>query len=377
MISEPDSLQFNIKEGIDGDVVNDLNFNLIMKITEKTTVTPDIKIKPETRKDTSYMIIHEVTQELITITEDSYAIQLGAFREKSNADAMRIKLQKLLGRPVEIIVEDDFFKVRIDQIKVREEVDKIIETLRINGITELWLISLKAKKQQLILVERQDSIRQITETSVAQPDETKGPDINFQFGAFRDKANAVELLKQLKIRYGNRIKMVFEDGFYKLRLAGDLPMKKTVLEEMKKLGPELGKLRFNDLWLNLPVMPEENLPEVIERPVISVSRVDRKMEVPSVIFKRDLISLELNKIIRPPLIPALSVSIRVGVFDKKSQALRAQKKIASKLNLKAVIVQQWDQYTVLIRGFHTREETYRYYPELAGIGYPGISIIEE
>jgi hypothetical protein len=101
------------------------------------------------------------------------------------------------------------------------------------------------------------------------------------------------------------------------------------------------------------------------------------MEVPSVIFKRDLISLELNKIIRPPLIPALSVSIRVGVFDKKSQALRAQKKIASKLNLKAVIVQQWDQYTVLIRGFHTREETYRYYPELAGIGYPGISIIEE
>ena len=171
--------------------------------------------------------------------------------------------------------------------------------------------------------------------------------------------------------------MVFEDGFYKLRLSGESPMKKTVLEEMEKLGPELGKLRFNDLWLNLPVIPEENLPEVIERPVITVSRVDKIPEVPIVILEKDLISLEQNKIIRPPQIPALSVSIRVGVFDKKSQAVKAQKKIASKLKLKAEIVEQWDQYTVIIRGFHTREETYKYYPELAAIGYPGVSLIEE
>ena len=37
MISEPDSIQFNIKEGIDGDVVNDLNFNLKKKSIEDTT----------------------------------------------------------------------------------------------------------------------------------------------------------------------------------------------------------------------------------------------------------------------------------------------------------------------------------------------------
>ena len=110
------------------------------------------------------MIIHEVTQELVTITEDSYAIQLGAFKVKANADALRSKLQKLLGRKVEIIVENDFYKVRIDQIKEREEVDNIIEILRKNDITEIWLISLRAKKQQIVLVERQDTVRQITET---------------------------------------------------------------------------------------------------------------------------------------------------------------------------------------------------------------------
>ena len=377
MISEPDSIQFSIKEGIDGDVVSNLNFNLKKKSVEKTTLAPDIKKTPVARKDTSYMIIHEVTQELVTITEDSYAIQLGAFKVKANADALRSKLQKLLGRKVEIIVEDDFFKVRIDQIKEREEVDNIIDILRKNGITEIWLISLRAKKQQMVLVERQDTVRQITETPLTEPDETIGPDINFEFGAFRERANALELLKQLRKRYGNRIKMVFEDGFYKLRLKGESPMKKSVLEEMEKLGPELGKLRFNDLWLNLPVIPEESLTEVIERPVITVSRVDKIPEVPSVIFDKNLISLKQSKIIRPAQIPALSVSIRVGVFDKKSLAVKAQKKIASKLKLNAEIVEQWDQYTVIIRGFHTREETYKYYPELAAIGYPGVSLIEE
>jgi hypothetical protein len=58
-------------------------------------------------------------------------------------------------------------------------------------------------------------------------------------------------------------------------------------------------------------------------------------------------------------------------------ALKAQRKITSKLKLKVEIVKQWDRYIVLIRGFHTREETYRYYPELAGLGYPGVSLIEE
>ena len=60
------------------------------------------------------MIIHEVTQELVTITEDSWAIQLGAFRQKSNAESMRRKLEAQLGRKVEIIIEDNFYKVRID-----------------------------------------------------------------------------------------------------------------------------------------------------------------------------------------------------------------------------------------------------------------------
>ena len=84
-----------------------------------------------------------------------------------------------------------------------------------------------------------------------------------------------------------------------------------------------------------------------------------------------------SKIIRPVTHPALTISIQVGVFDRRSEALKAQRKITSKLKLKVEIVEKWNRYIVLIRGFHTREETYKYYPELAGIGYPGVLLIEE
>jgi hypothetical protein len=56
--------------------------------------------------------------------------------------------------------------------------------------------------------------------------------------------------------------------------------------------------------------------------------------------------------------------------------LRAQRRITSKLNLPVEIVEQWNLYHVIVTGFFTREETFRYYPELTSLGYPGISLIE-
>jgi len=77
---------------------------------------------------------------------------------------------------------------------------------------------------------------------------------------------------------------------------------------------------------------------------------------------------------KPPLTEPV-VALQVAIFRKESEALRAQRKIMSKLNLPVEIVKQWDYYHVIITGFYTREETYQYYPELAGLGYPGITLI--
>jgi cell division protein FtsN len=112
---------------------------------------------PVPKKDTVYLIVHEVTMELVTISEDSYAIQLGAFREKSNAEALRRRLEKLVGRKIEIVIEDDFYKLRIIEIKERREVDEMLTLFHKEGFTELWVISMKAKRQQLVMVEKQDT----------------------------------------------------------------------------------------------------------------------------------------------------------------------------------------------------------------------------
>ena len=92
-------------------------------------------------------------------------------------------------------------------------------------LTEVWVITLKAKKQQLVLIERQDTVRQIDET-LTNPELIGSQGITVQLGAFRDKSNAMELMKQLKARYGDRLRLVFEDGFYKLASVRNVGSKK-------------------------------------------------------------------------------------------------------------------------------------------------------
>src|SRR5450759_1152657 len=379
MVSSPDSINFNITANLEGDFVEGLDFIVRMKHPDTTGIKPVLAGNPVVKRDTAYLIVHEVTQELLTIGEDSYAIQIGAFKSRDNAEGYRRKIEALTGRKSEIVIEDDFYKVRIMDLKDRKEVDENIAILKKYGVTELWVIKLKAKQQQLVLTEKLDTITKITETIIGNPALSPLPEITLQLGAFHQMSDALALLHTLSARYGDKLKIVFDNGFYNLRLIGPPFLKQTVLEEMRKHVPEIGKLGFMDIWL-LPVkaMPEE-LPE--EEPAIMVREIPIKpvewnKEVPAVL-KTD-ITFKLNKatIVAPPTPRAEpTVSIQVEVFRKKTQALRAQRRIINKLKLPVEIVQEYDYYKVIVTGFYTREETYKYYPELAGMGYAKIYII--
>jgi hypothetical protein len=80
--------------------------------------------------------------------------------------------------------------------------------------------------------------------------------------------------------------------------------------------------------------------------------------------------------VEKPELAQPSIALQVAVFYRESQALRAQRRIMTKLNLPVEIVKQYDYYHVIVTGFYSREETFKYYPELAGIGYPGVTLIE-
>jgi cell division protein FtsN len=364
MKSDPLSIKFDLAVKLNGDIADKLNFSLQMIAGD--TLMPKTGEKPVTKKDTTVMIVHEVTQELVTISEDIFAIQLGAFRVKSNADALRSKLQRLLGRKVDIIIEDSFYKVRINDIKDRKEVDEIVALLQKNGITELWVISLKAKKQLLVTGEKQDTTIMIT-----SPEE-----ISIQLGAFRRKSNAIILKDRLSASISENVIIVSENGYYKVRVVGPPFIKQTVLEAMKKLEPKIGKLGIKDIWI-LPVKTPAVEKPVIIQPEAPLQPVEGKMGLPDII-KPDTSFKHIEKMSKAPVINREpKVSLQVGAFTKRSEALRAQRKITSKLKLPVEIVEQWEYYRVIITGFYTREETYKYYPELAGLGFTNISLIEK
>jgi cell division protein FtsN len=305
MLSEPETIPFSVKGGEEGDIIYDLNFT-VTYLPDDTSA--DKAVVPEIRKDTTYMIIHEVVQELVTISEDSWAIQLGAFRNKSNAEAYRRKLHKLLGKDVEIVVEDGYYKVRILDLKTREEVDRNIELLRQNGVTELWVIRLKAKQQQLVLTEKVDSIATITETITGTAAPIISTDMVLQAGAFRDENNAVRLRDKLSATINKPVVIVPEEGYYKVRVTGF-----ETLEEIEKMIAALGFLGHRDIWIpsfrdtaavaapGLTIPPDTITEAVTEIPEIPVDEKEISEAEPT-------------------------VALQVGVFQKKRHAVRAQRK---------------------------------------------------
>ncbi len=290
MICNPDSVGFSIEALIDGDLVDGLDFMLSM-------IAPDTAVEDfaKTRMDTSYIVVHELVEELMTISEDSWAIQLGAFKEKRYATRFQKKLREELGKDVEIVMEDGFYKTRILEIKEREEVDAIIARLHETGHNVFWVIHLKAMQQLVLLKEVTDTVTQVVEVVIEEP--------------------APEVIVPVIVP------VIVEEA----------PMEETPVEE-----------------------------EIIEKVIVTPPEV---------------VKPELEEV--KPELEEPKISLQAGVFPKLSQAMKAKKRIESKLKKPVEIVQEWDYYRVLVRGFYTVQETYQYYPELVGLGYDRIVLIDE
>lgn len=426
MNSSPGYRRFTIKPSLEGEYVSDLDFSVTKTVsdTSVTKVNEQVKeagkpviepVKPTVKKDTTYLVVHEETRELFTIAEDSYAIQLGAFRKRSNAEALKKKLESQLGKKVEIVVENDLFKVRVADLKERKEVDDVLAILKKNGITELWLITLKARKQEWRLVQKTDTITGIKESP---ENRIVPPDISIQVGAFRREKNASDLQKKLSALLKSPVVIIPEGGYYKVRVAGF-----TNMEELRKMIPVLRRLGMTDIWVPVVVNVEEIIkpvkqvadttakkPDIIKpvqvkpdtvaikpdtipvRPVIPLIKTDTSAFRPAVpLFRTDTMAVKSDTlnvkppdlkveepvVKEPPVIPKPKVSLHFGEFRKRSQALRAQRKVSSKFGLPVEIFMRYDSYHLVITGFYTQEETSPYFPELAGLGYTNIFVIKE
>jgi len=157
-----------------------------------------------------------------------------------------------------------------------------------------------------------------------------------------------------------------EDGYFKVQIIGF-----KNLEEIEKILLALGLLGQKDFWVHQVKKKPEVLQTASAQPDTFHRVVEEKAEV--LIVEE---TTEIPEIEEKQDVPEPTIALQVGIFHKKNEALRVQRKITSKLNLPVDIVTKWDCYHVIVPGFFTREETYKYYPELAQQGIQGTSLIE-
>lgn len=366
MNASPDSIPFMVTANLEGDYIDGLDFVVGMIPDDQDaaqTALPESVVEITT-KDTTYIEIHEVVQEVLTDTVDSYAIQLGAFTRKSYARAFKNKLAALIDRDIEIIVEDGFYKVRILGFETREEVDEYLPLLSDNGVKKMWVINLKGMRKQMMLMTVTDSITAVVEIRTDMQNPEDRSDLHIQLGAFRDSARAEAFKSQLSGSISQPVIIVKEYGFYKVRIAGF-----TMPEERNAMIPRLNELGYDKIWvLPYDTALYETKTEVPVENVIE-TETDSSSVVPDKVDTEEMISA--------PVVEEPRFSIQAGVFRNLTEAKRAQRRIENKLGMEVIIIEEFDYARVIIPGFYKREDTYKYYPELVGLGYDNIRVIEK
>lgn len=184
------------------------------------------------------------------------------------------------------------------------------------------------------------------------------PDRVIQIGAFRLEPNALTLKGKLSALINKPVIISKKDGYYKVQLTGF-----TSQEEIEMLLPTLGLFGIKNIW----IIPEKKPKEVIPQVVVLV---DTTHKFTTLNFVLPAVA-ELRPFMSKP-----TFSLQVGVFHNRAKAMRAQKRITSRLNLPVRIIQEWEYYKVLVTGFLSMEETFIYYPRLADMGYPNITLTE-
>jgi hypothetical protein len=372
MTSDPEIQQFTIAGGIDGDIADGLDFVLKMipgDTTKVVPVTPEVAV---IKKDTSYMIIHELSEEVYTITEDSWAIQIGAFKSKEYAEGFQRMLERELGKDVQITIEGEYYRVRILDLPSRQEVDENIVKLNKLGFKELWIIHLLARQQQRLLISKEDSLAMVRELQIAREVPlTAAETASLQIGAFRLRSDAIALRKGLSTPLNEKATVESRGKYYKLETPDEPIIDQTALEAINDLLPSVGEFALKDKW-KAPIITKLAEEPIVRVPVIiQKAVVQPEKSVTIVGVKASRLVKEEKREVQVP-----SIALQVAIYHKESQALKAQKKIMTKLNLPVEIIKQFDYYHVIVTGFYSREETFQYYPELAGIGYPRITLLE-
>jgi cell division protein FtsN len=232
MKAVPASLPVTIKRSRDGDVIDGLEFTLnsispvaepelkttIAKEEKKTAENVEAKKEPNTLKvqpgiadvpkgssgiamDQKGVPQGKIDSAMIgnskqpvsamepVLLQGKVEIQAGAFSIMSNAGALMRRLEKATGRKCVIVTEDGLYKVRLSGFKDRIEAENYLPKVKALGLPEAFVVGYHEG-------------------------------IVIQVDAFVFEQNAKKVQQSLMKVTGRKVKIVHEDGFYKVRLDG-------------------------------------------------------------------------------------------------------------------------------------------------------------
>jgi cell division protein FtsN len=196
----------------------------------------------------------------------------------------------------------------------------------------------------------------------------KPADINLvlQVGAFIKETNATVFKEKLAALIDKQVIMVIEEGYYKVQLIGF-----KNIEEIEKIIPALGLIGIKDFWIP-PVKKDTVVPDRADLQPDTIQKPPEEKVV------NTLIPVEPDSLVteETPGESADTYALEIGSFRKENRALNAQEKVISKLKLPVEIVEQWNDYHVIITGFNNKTEINKYIPELASMGFNEIFVIK-
>ncbi len=313
-----------------------------------------------TVRDTITEVIEIRTEMLDPNDHSNLNIQLGAFRDSSRAEALRLKLSNSIDQAVIIIKEFGYFKVRLTGFTKPEQRDAIIPQLSELGISDIWVLPYDTSRYETG-IRAQEEVLIVTETDsvIVIEDEILEPQIAEEELLEEEVVAEEELLEEELVE-----EEVAEEELLEEELVEEVVAEEELLEEELVEEVVAEEELLEEELVEEEVAEEELLEEELVEEVVAEEEIEVKSPIEDI------------KVVKP-IIEQPRFSIQAGVFTELSEARRAQRRIKNNLGLQSVLVEEYDYTRVIIPGFYKREDTYKYYPELAGLGYSNIMVIEK
>ena len=178
-------------------------------------------------------------------------IQVGAFRHESYSSVLKEKLSVVLDKPVIVVVEDGFYKVRITGFSSEDEMSEFYSALSFLGLKNFWALPFRKKEELVPLAAgQQDStLSSAVERNPMAADSAENPDnsptsIVLQVDVFHNKSEALDARKKIVAKLNLPVEVVQEWEYFKVFVTGFQSS-----EEANKYFNAIAKLGFPKISL--------------------------------------------------------------------------------------------------------------------------------